>query len=108
MKYNLNEHGFEVFENVLPQSFFEEITDEFLKNIEHSSNKEDVFLTEFGPKQIQHLEGVEFFKKFSDNLKRITNIEGDVLNMQIFIKYPDYKITSPHQDGAYFDDPQKK
>jgi ectoine hydroxylase-related dioxygenase (phytanoyl-CoA dioxygenase family) len=29
--------------------------------------------------------------------------DGEVLNMQYFIKHPDYKITAPHQDGAYFD-----
>jgi ectoine hydroxylase-related dioxygenase (phytanoyl-CoA dioxygenase family) len=28
---------------------------------------------------------------------------GNILNMQIFIKHPHYKITAPHQDGAYFE-----
>jgi hypothetical protein len=24
--------------------------------------------------------------------------------MQYFVKHPNYKITAPHQDGAYFED----
>ncbi len=67
-------------------------------------------MTEFGPKQIQHLEELPEFKKFADDLKNAIWLgsNGKVLNMQIFVKYPGYKITAPHQDGAYLEAPDKK
>lgn len=108
MNYTLKEHGFQVFKNALPESFFEPITEEFLKDLETSSRTENVFMTEFGPKQIQHLEDRDFFKRFAGMLQYIAMIEGTILNMQTFVKYPNYKITSPHQDGAYFDNPDRK
>lgn len=103
MKYTLKEHGFEVIENVLPEAFFEPINEAFLKDLEDASEAENIFMTEFGPKQIQHLERRYWFKIFAERLKAIMNVKGEILNMQVFIKYPDYKITYPHQDGAYFD-----
>ncbi len=111
MEYKLAEDGFEVLKNVMPKEFnsysvpfFKNHLDEVIKD--HPI--EDIFMTEFGPKQIQHLEKRFWFQTFADNLSMVSGIEGDILNMQIFIKYPNYKITYPHQDGVYFDDRSKK
>ena len=37
-------------------------------------------------------------QKLIDDFK----INGVIVNMQLIIKHPGYKITKPHQDGAYF------
>jgi len=108
MKYNLKDNGFEVLKKVFNPSYFDLINDEYILDLQNTSKIENVFMTEFGPKQIQHLEDREWFKNFANDLSNLINIGGDVLNMQIFMKYPSYKITSPHQDGAYFDNPDRK
>ena len=108
MKYNLKDNGFEILENVIPVDYFKMITDDYISSLKDSSDIENVFMTEFGPKQIQHLQNRDWFKQFASDLACIAGINGNVINMQVFIKYPNYKITSPHQDGAYFDNAERK
>lgn len=52
-------------------------------------------------KQIQHLEIFEEYLNIGNYLKEHFNIEGEIINMQLFIKYPGCKPTKAHQDGAY-------
>ncbi len=70
--------------------------------------EKDIFRCEHGIKQIQNLQDTGFFLFLAEDLKNlIGKPDAKVLNMQYFIKYPNYKITSPHQDGFYFDAPDK-
>lgn len=66
----------------------------------------DIFYTEdLTPKlikQIQHLENILAFRQIGQVLLSRLQIKGEIVNMQLFIKHPNYKITRPHQDGAYF------
>ena len=61
----------------------------------------DVFRTKLGDiKQIQNLN----FGKLNTMLANLINAESfEVLNNQYFCKPPNYKMTSAHQDNAYFD-----
>ena len=106
----LEKNGFIVHRRALPNDFFEKnrgLTDlDFLVLL---SPPEDVFNTEFGPKQIQNLHHLPIFKSFANVLTEKAGMKNyKILNMQAFIKYPGYKITSPHQDGAYFNSPERK
>ena len=83
--------------------------DEILNNVQnlnlHSLNPDNIFRNDDflkPPKQIQHLEILPEFKKIGNLLKNMYNIEGEIINMQLFVKVPNSKITKPHQDGAYF------
>ena len=87
--------------------------------LEKYCKSEDVFKCEKGIKQIQNLhklessieevELVSYQREFEEWLqeKLGRDIEIDIMNMQYFIKHPDYKITSPHQDGTYFNKPDE-
>lgn len=74
----------------------------FLENLEQSN----IFYTEDLEnklvKQFQHLESFEDIKEIGIKLLEDFQIDGEIKNMQLFIKHPNYKITRPHQDGAYF------
>lgn len=64
---------------------------------------ENVFRTKNGDvKQIQNCQNWKIFHELAMAIKDM-GYDGEVLNMQYFIKHPEYKITAPHQDGAYFD-----
>lgn len=64
---------------------------------------ENVFRTKNGDvKQIQNCQNWILFHELATVIKDM-GYDGEVLNMQYFIKHPEYKITAPHQDGAYFD-----
>ena len=82
------------------------------KNVEYVAEKSkegDIFRCEHGIKQIQNLQDRVIYSALAYGLKElIGKPDAKVLNMQYFIKYPGYKITSPHQDGFYFDAPDKK
>ena len=106
----LEKNGFIVFRQAIPKDFFEKnrglIDLDFLVLL---SKPEDVFSTEYGPKQIQNLHELPVFNSFAEILTKAAGINKfKILNMQVFIKYPGYKITSPHQDGAYFNSPERK
>ena len=82
---------------------------------------QDVFRCEKGIKQIQNLHRIDapyFEEEELDECsingeweewlsEKLDYAEIDIMNMQYFIKHPDYKITSPHQDGAYFGKPDE-
>lgn len=110
--YNIEDDGFQILKNVTDM-ILDDIPsiDELINEMKNNSLFCDVFMTEFGPKQIQNLH-----KTASDDIERLAaylfrtaRLKGDykILNSQLFIKYPNYKITSPHQDGIYFNDPER-
>lgn len=109
----LKENGYEVVDSLLFYHFLNcfHIEPFVIKWITTSSKDEDVFKTTDGDvKQIQNLHKIEneigrTFIKLSEGIKEVLRIEGDVINMQFFIKPPGYKMTAPHQDGVYFDAP---
>jgi len=67
-------------------------------------NPEDVFKTEDGRiKQIQNLQDIKPFNVIAKWIQNGLGYKGEVIDMQYFIKYPDYDLLSPCQDGAYLD-----
>lgn len=109
MDKRLTEDGFHVYKNALPKDYFAKRPDlhrlDFLASM---SDPNDVFNTEHGPKQIQNLHRIPMFQEFAMELARVAGFKlYRIMNMQVFVKYPEYKITSPHQDGAYFNAPEK-
>lgn len=68
----------------------------------------DIFKTDDGRiKQLQNLHKIEdlpFYKDFGNYLIDKYVGSGEIINMQYFIKHPNYKMTAPHQDGIYFND----
>lgn len=97
----LDTDGYAVLENFIPE-IGELAKDLNLDDYVKSSESSNVFMCEHGPKQIQHLESRPEIKKFAEKIRTLFE-ESKVLNMQFFIKHPNYKITAPHQDGAYFE-----
>ena len=84
--------------NMIPKNM------EDIEEISKTCNPEDVFRTENGDiKQIQNLHKILPFRLIAGWIENGLGYNGEVLNMQYFIKHPNYKITAPHQDGAYFD-----
>jgi hypothetical protein len=72
-----------------------------LSEVSMNSKHEDVFRTKLGDiKQIQNLD----FLGLNDMLAELIGAEDyKILNNQYFCKPPNYKMTSAHQDNAYFD-----
>lgn len=96
---------------VLKNQFPKELLNKFkvnLKELIKTSPSEDVFWTEDKKvKQIQNLHTLDpKFLELSDFIQNELGYKGEVMNMQYFIKPPNYKITAPHQDGAYFNSPK--
>lgn len=94
--------GFQIFKN--PPKVIVEILRQFPKDLEHISKTvkpEDVFRTKLGDiKQIQNLN----FEKLNAELAKLIDAkEYVILNNQYFCKPPNYKMTSAHQDNAYFE-----
>jgi ectoine hydroxylase-related dioxygenase (phytanoyl-CoA dioxygenase family) len=91
---------------IIRKAFSTKFLDLFARDFETVAlqcNSEDVFRTKNGDvKQIQNCQKWALFSELSHIIKDM-GYDGEVLNMQYFIKHPDYKITAPHQDGAYFD-----
>lgn len=100
----LEKDGFQVFKN----EFINDIINTFPINLEQVANYSihtDVFRTKLGDiKQIQNLN----FGNLNEQLVRLIH-DGNyqVLNNQYFCKPPNYKMTSAHQDNAYFDSKDK-
>lgn len=92
--------GFQVFDNEV----IKEIVDHFSTNLDwvsKDSHHSDIFRTKLGDiKQIQNLDFGELNKHLAD---LINADKFEVLNNQYFCKPPNYKMTSAHQDNAYFD-----
>jgi ectoine hydroxylase-related dioxygenase (phytanoyl-CoA dioxygenase family) len=96
----LKRDGFQVFEDdVISMVSCAFPTD--LNQVSKNSKHEDVFRTKLGDiKQIQNLD----FKRLNNMLAELIGAESyEVLNNQYFCKPPNYKMTSAHQDNAYFD-----
>jgi len=99
-KEDLSLDGFQVFDNQV----IKEIVDRFSTNlhwVSKDSHHSDIFRTKLGDiKQIQNLD----FGVLNDKLAELINAEKYViLNNQYFCKPPNYKMTSAHQDNAYFE-----
>lgn len=92
--------GFQVFDNEV----IKEIVDHFSINLDwvsKDSHHSDIFRTKLGDiKQIQNLDFGELNKHLAD---LINADKFEVLNNQYFCKPPNYKMTSAHQDNAYFE-----
>jgi ectoine hydroxylase-related dioxygenase (phytanoyl-CoA dioxygenase family) len=97
--------GYKVFNNILDTSYL----NGFSRDIEFVSSLvplDSVFKTDDGRiKQIQNLHNIHEYRLYYEYLMHLFDLKNtEVLNMQYFIKHPNYKITAPHMDGAYFDD----
>ncbi len=91
---------------ILPNSFDLTLLDKVDRDFESVAlfcEPENVFRTANGDvKQIQNLQNYGVFKLISNHIINTLGYDGEVMNMQYFIKHPEYKITAPHQDGVYF------
>jgi ectoine hydroxylase-related dioxygenase (phytanoyl-CoA dioxygenase family) len=92
--------GFQVFNDLKIKNIVNSFSTD-LNYVSIGSKHDDVFRTKLGDiKQIQNL-------NFGDLNKMLANLIGAkeyvILNNQYFCKPPNYKMTSPHQDNAYFD-----
>lgn len=97
------EKGYNIIKNAFPTNLLDLISTDF-ETVALQCQPENVFKTKNGDvKQIQNCQNFRLFFDISKYIKETLGYDGEVLNMQYFIKHPDYKITSPHQDGAYFD-----
>lgn len=97
---NLTSDGFQVFSDAVISekvSYYSKDLESIAKLVE----SKDVFRTKLGDiKQIQNL----YFAKLNTELARLIGAEEyEILNNQYFCKPPNYKMTSAHQDNAYFD-----
>ena len=98
------EKGYEIIKNAFPTNLLDLISRDF-ESVALQCQSENVFKTKNGNvKQIQNCQNFTLFHQISKYIKENLGYGGEVLNMQYFIKHPEYKITAPHQDGAYFDD----
>jgi ectoine hydroxylase-related dioxygenase (phytanoyl-CoA dioxygenase family) len=96
----LKKHGFQVFnDDAIAKVVSTFSTD--LNKVSKDSKHEDVFRTKLGDiKQIQNLD----FLGLNDMLAVLIGAEHyEILNNQYFCKPPNYKMTSAHQDNAYFE-----
>lgn len=102
-KGDLKTKGFEVFNNPLIKELIESFSTE-LEYVASFSQSQDVFRTKLGDiKQIQNLQHNDGFKVLNEMLADLIGAkEYKILNNQYFCKPPNYKMTSAHQDNAYF------
>jgi phytanoyl-CoA hydroxylase len=102
----LEKDGFQVFKNEeivkLINNFHFSID---LEEIAKNKDSKDVFRTKLGDiKQIQNLD----FGNLNGLLASLIGVqEFKILNNQYFCKPPNYKMTSAHQDNAYFESDEK-
>lgn len=111
----LKTEGFQVFsdDNILGLSQQAPTNLEYIASF---SDNVDVFRTKLGDiKQIQSLQNNEkmheFIGKFnylcSKIIRKSSTEKHEILNNQYFCKPPNYKMTSAHQDNAYFESKSK-
>jgi ectoine hydroxylase-related dioxygenase (phytanoyl-CoA dioxygenase family) len=97
------EKGYKILKHAFDTSFLDLFSRDF-ETVASQFKPENVFRTKNGDvKQIQNCHGYNLFIYLAKHIKEVLGYDGEVINMQYFIKHPDYKITAPHQDGAYFD-----
>lgn len=95
--------GYKILRNAFTKPLLDIISRDF-ENVALQHKPEDVFRTKNGDvKQIQNCHSSWLFLMIATHIQKTLGYDGEVLNMQYFIKHPNYKITAPHQDGAYFD-----
>lgn len=96
----LNKDGFTVIKNKEVANIISTYSTD-LEQIAINCPSKDVFRTKLGDiKQIQNLD----FLGLNDILAELIGAETyKILNNQYFCKPPNYKMTSAHQDNAYFD-----
>lgn len=98
------EKGYKIIRKAFDKKLLDVISRDF-ETVALQCKPENVFRTKNGDvKQIQNCQNFTLFYNISKYIKEQLGYDGEVLNMQYFIKHPEYKITAPHQDGAYFDD----
>lgn len=106
----LEKDGFQVFQNLQLDNNIISKYNKSLEEIAKTCESKNVFRTKLGDiKQIQNL-------NFGDLNLFLANLIGlglnykkdfEVLNNQYFCKPPNYKMTSAHQDNAYFESQDK-
>ncbi len=106
----VKEHGFQVVDDnkVVERimSMFSNHREINLEGIASRMENGDVFRTKLGDiKQIQNLHTVHNLNTINHSLVRSVfgEVDFEVLNNQLFCKPPNYKMTSAHQDNAYFE-----
>jgi ectoine hydroxylase-related dioxygenase (phytanoyl-CoA dioxygenase family) len=99
-KETLTLDGFQVFDNKDIKELVEHFSTD-LDFVSKDSHHSDIFRTKLGDiKQIQNLD----FGILNEMLARLIGADSYViLNNQYFCKPPNYKMTSAHQDNAYFE-----
>ena len=98
------EKGYKILRNAFHKPLLDLIPRDF-ETVALQYKTENVFKTKNGDvKQIQNCQTSWLFLMIATYIQRTLGYDGEVLNMQYFIKHPNYKITAPHQDGAYFND----
>lgn len=105
----LKEDGFQVFDRIESTEIYHKLLD-LKPNLEvfsKSCKPGDVFRTKLGDvKQIQNLHKYipEDVAPLNTHLANLIGAKDyTILNNQYFCKPPNYKMTSAHQDNAYFD-----
>lgn len=96
--------GYKIIKNAFPTLLLDKVSRDF-EEVSLTKGLSDVFRTANGDvKQIQNMQTDETFKEIGKWIQSALGLgfKGEILNMQYFIKHPTYKITAPHQDGAYF------
>lgn len=94
--------GYQILKHAFDTKFLDLFSRDF-ETVALQCKPENVFRTKNGDvKQIQNCQHWRLFYELGRLIKSI-GYDGEIMNMQYFIKHPDYKITAPHQDGAYFD-----
>lgn len=97
------EKGYKIIKHAFDTILLDLFSRDF-ESIALQCKPENVFRTKNGDvKQIQNCHGYRLFVGLAKCIKEVLGYDGEVINMQYFIKHPNYKITAPHQDGAYFD-----
>jgi ectoine hydroxylase-related dioxygenase (phytanoyl-CoA dioxygenase family) len=97
------EKGYKIIKHAFDTILLDLFSRDF-ESIALQCKPENVFRTKNGDvKQIQNCHGYPLFVGLAKCIKEVLGYDGEVINMQYFIKHPNYKITAPHQDGAYFD-----
>lgn len=97
------EKGYIILRNAFKKEMLDVIARDF-ETVALQCKPENVFRTKNGDvKQIQNCQNFALFNQIGKYIKTELGYDGEILNMQYFIKHPEYKITAPHQDGAYFD-----
>jgi hypothetical protein len=93
--------GYKILRNQFPKELLKSLVSD-VNALQKELPSCDVFKTEEGKiKQIQNLHLLPKFKSLETFIKDDLGYEGEVLNMQYFIKPPGYKMTSPHQGCIY-------